>query len=111
MIGACPLDAAGENGLLTLSRSVGGFREPTLVRHASKRPWRDPFTPYGARPPRAGGAAATVAIAGRDTASGAGPQVLSAVTPGRSGAAPAGAEILWDTWGVPHIFAKDAPGL
>jgi acyl-homoserine-lactone acylase len=24
---------------------------------------------------------------------------------------PAAAEVLWDTWGVPHIFAADAPGL
>ena len=24
---------------------------------------------------------------------------------------PAAAEVLWDTWGVPHIFADDAPGL
>jgi acyl-homoserine-lactone acylase len=24
---------------------------------------------------------------------------------------PASAEVLWDTWGVPHIFADDAPGL
>jgi acyl-homoserine lactone acylase PvdQ len=23
----------------------------------------------------------------------------------------AAAEILWDTWGVPHVFADDAPGL
>src|SRR5215217_6042320 len=22
-----------------------------------------------------------------------------------------GAEVLWDTWGVPHIYAEDAPGL
>ena len=27
-----------------------------------------------------------------------------------TGASPA-AEVLWDTWGVPHIFAEDAPGL
>lgn len=25
--------------------------------------------------------------------------------------APSSAEVLWDTWGVPHVFAGDAPGL
>src|SRR5262245_55877751 len=28
-----------------------------------------------------------------------------------TGTPPATAEVLWDTWGVPHVFAADAPGL
>ena len=33
------------------------------------------------------------------------PEVAAAESPS------AAAEVLWDTWGVPHIFAGDAPGL
>lgn len=32
-------------------------------------------------------------------------------TPATPPALVAGTEILWDTWGVPHVFAPDAPGL
>ena len=31
--------------------------------------------------------------------------------PAAKPAEPAPSEILWDTWGVPHIFAADAPGM
>jgi acyl-homoserine-lactone acylase len=58
-----------------------------------------------------GGLAATLAIAGRDEARGTGSRDLPVGAPGSSGPAPAGAEILWDTWGVPHVYAEDAPGL
>lgn len=36
---------------------------------------------------------------------------LAARRLGATARAPDGTEILWDTWGVPHIFATDAPGL
>src|SRR5262249_19861520 len=39
----------------------------------------------------------------------AGPAAPAAPTAGT--APPGGAEVLWDTWGVPHVFAADAPGL
>jgi acyl-homoserine-lactone acylase len=46
---------------------------------------------------------------------GVGPAVGVAPAAATHAAAPTGAspaaEVLWDTWGVPHIFAEDAPGL
>lgn len=58
----------------------------------------------------AGGGIATLGVgtAVRGEPAGAAP-ATPATTPAAS--ASAGAEVLWDTWGVPHIFAEDAPGL
>lgn len=37
--------------------------------------------------------------------------VAKLITPASSAVAPSQTEILWDTWGVPHIFAKDNKSL
>src|SRR6478736_8108162 len=54
----------------------------------------------------AGGGLATFGIGATLSGEAAGAQPASP-TP-LEGAA---AEVLWDSWGVPHIFAEDAPGL
>ena len=57
------------------------------------------------------GVAATLAIAGRGAAGAASSQGGANNSQPAPGLAPAGSEILWDTWGVPHIFAEEAQGL
>lgn len=58
-----------------------------------------------------GGVAATLTFAGLGTTRGASEVAPPVATPGTGGHAPAGTEILWDTWGTPHIYAENAPGL
>src|SRR5215218_2386745 len=58
-----------------------------------------------------GAAAATLTITGHGEARGARSIGSMVATPGVDGTVPAGIEILWDTWGVPHVFAEDALGL
>ncbi|MEA2512293.1 MAG: acyl-homoserine-lactone acylase [Thermomicrobiales bacterium] len=58
-----------------------------------------------------GGVAATLTIAGRGETRGAASLATPVATPGPATPAPAGTEVLWDTWGTPHVFANDAPGL
>lgn len=58
-----------------------------------------------------GGVAATLTLAGVGTSRSAGAATPPVAAPSAFGPAPAGTEILWDTWGIPHIFAEDAPGL
>ena len=61
-----------------------------------------------------GGLASGGLVAGMGTAFHSAPALAQ---PATSVVAPAstiptgGAEVLWDTWGVPHIYAEDAPGL
>lgn len=66
------------------------------------------------------GGAATLTAAGRASAHGLTDLVApdpirraeaTPVAPGTATPLAGGAEILWDTWGVPHIFAADAEGL
>src|SRR5688500_10903712 len=54
----------------------------------------------------AGGAAA---LAGAPQPRGRRPAAQDATPVGFPG--PAGAELLWDAWGVPHVFAADDVGL
>ncbi len=57
----------------------------------------------------AGGGIATLGVG---TAVGPAPASAEPATPAAPAETPAAAaEVLWDTWGIPHIFAADAPGL
>src|SRR5207244_3138231 len=58
-----------------------------------------------------GGVAATLTRAGVGTTRGASAATASVATPGAFGPAPVGTEILWDTWGTPHIYAENGAGL
>jgi acyl-homoserine-lactone acylase len=81
---------------------VNGFQE-TLAKKVSRR---------AAVAGIAGGAVATtLTITGRGESQGASYLQSPVATPGLDGSAPAGTEILWDTWGVPHIYAENAAGL
>src|SRR5215216_1213075 len=59
----------------------------------------------------ASGAATTLTLAGAGKTRAASAPAPPVATPSAFGPAPAGTEILWDTWGTPHIYAEDAPGL
>jgi hypothetical protein len=58
-----------------------------------------------------GGVAATLTLAGLDRTRAASSPTSPVGMANSLGSAPNGTEILWDTWGTPHIFAADAPGL
>ena len=56
-----------------------------------------------------GGVAATLTLAGAGKTRGASAQTPSVAIPGAFGPAPAGTEILWDTWGVPAHLRRERP--
>lgn len=59
----------------------------------------------------AGGGIATLGLGTAVRGAAAAAEATPATPAATPGAPSAAAELLWDTWGVPHIFAVDAPGL